>query len=75
MSLKELRKNCKLTQKEAAEVVGVSHRTFVQYENDEVGADQLRLERIKEKLMEFAAKDTSILKGKVLLITGGTGSL
>ncbi len=74
MFLKEIRKNCKLTQKDAAEIVGVPLRTFVSYENDEAKADQLKLERIKEKLLEHAAKDTSILKDKVLLITGGTGS-
>ena len=74
MTLKEIRKNCKLTQKEAADLVGVSQRSFVEYENNEEKADQLKLERIKEKLMEHAAKDTSILKDKVLLITGGTGS-
>ena len=74
MKLKEIRKNCKLTQKEAADLVGVSTRTFVEYENNEEKADSLKLERIKEKLMEHIAKDTSILKDKVLLVTGGTGS-
>ena len=74
MTLKEIRKNCKITQKRAAQIVGVSQRTYVQYELDESKADVLRLERMKEKLLEFAASDTSILKGKVLLITGGTGS-
>lgn len=74
MNLKEIRKNCKLTQKEASQIVGMALRTYVQYENDEGSADRLKLERIKEKLEEFAAKDTSILKDKVLLITGGTGS-
>lgn len=74
MILKEIRKNCRLTQQEASKIVGMPLRTFVLYENDEFNADQLKLERIKEKLMEYAAKDTSILKDKVLLITGGTGS-
>ena len=74
MTLKELRKTCKLTQKEAAEVVGMPLRTFVSYESDEKKADQIKLEGIKDRLMEYAAKDTSILKDKVLLITGGTGS-
>ena len=74
MTLKEIRKNCKLTQEEAANVIGTSLRTFVSYENDETKADALKLERMKEVLMEYAAKDTSILKDKVLLITGGTGS-
>ena len=74
MTLKEIRKNCNLTQKEAAEFIGVALRTYVLYEKEEDKADQLKLERMKEKLQEFASKDTSILKGKVLLITGGTGS-
>ena len=74
MTLKEIRKKCKLTQKEAAEIVGIPLRTYVNYENNEEGSDQLKLERIKERLEEHAAKDTSILKDKVLLITGGTGS-
>lgn len=74
MTLKELRKNCNLTQKEASDIVGISHRTYVEYENNEIEADQLKLERIKEKLQEYASKDTTILKNKVLLITGGTGS-
>ena len=74
MTLKELRKLCNLTQKEAAEKVGLSLRTYNSYEANEIEADQLKLERVKEKLEEYAASNTSILKGKVLLITGGTGS-
>ena len=74
MTLKELRKNYHLTQKEAAFIVGMSLRTYISYEVDESKADLLKLERAKEKLIEHASKDTSILKDKVLLITGGTGS-
>jgi len=74
MTLKETRKKCNLTQKEAADVVGMSLRTYVSYEADELSADSLKLERAIEKLNEHAAKDTSILNNKVLLITGGTGS-
>ena len=74
MTLKETRKNCKLTQEEAAKVVGTSLRTYVTYEKDESKADHLKLARMIEVLNEYAAKDTSILKDKVLLITGGTGS-
>ncbi len=74
MTLKELRKNCKLTQKEAALVVGMPLRTYVSYESDESNVDQIKLEGIKERLLEYMSKDTSILKDKVLLITGGTGS-
>ena len=74
MTLKEMRKNCKLTQKEVSDIVKVPLRTYVEYENNEKDVDQLRLEAIKDRLMEYMAKDTSILKDKVLLITGGTGS-
>lgn len=74
MTLKELRKKCKLTQKEAAEVTHTSLRSYTSYESDEDKADQLKLQRIKELLEEYADKDTSVLKDKVLLITGGTGS-
>lgn len=74
MTLKETRKNCKLTQEEAAKIIGMSLRTYVSYEANEKKADKLKLSRAIEILNEYAAKDTSILKGKVLLITGGTGS-
>ena len=74
MTLKETRKKCKLTQEEASKIVGVPLRTYVQYEGDEAKADTLKLERMIERLEEYASKDTSILKDKVLLITGGTGS-
>ena len=60
MTLKETRKNCKLTQEEAAKLCGVSLRTYVSYEKDEEKADQLKLERMKQVLDEAAAKDTSI---------------
>lgn len=74
MTLKELRKNCKLTQLEASKLVGISHRSYVNYENDETKADPLKLSSIKEILQNYASNNTSILKDKVLLITGGTGS-
>ncbi len=73
MTLKEIRKNCKITQEEAAKVAGISLRTYVSYENDEEKADVLKLERIKQKLLEFKNNDFS-LNDKVLLVTGGTGS-
>ena len=74
MELKELRKNCNLTQKEASEIVGVPLRTYVMYENGDKGVNELKYERMVEKLEEFKMGNTSILKDKVLLITGGTGS-
>ena len=74
MTLKELRKSCKLTQKEVSNIVNVPLRTYVEYENNEDNVDELKLEAIKDRLMEYMSKDTSVLKDKVLLITGGTGS-
>ena len=74
MTLKELRTKCKLTQKEAASISKTSLRTYISYETDEDKADQLKLQRIKQLLEEYADKDVDILKDKVLLITGGTGS-
>ena len=74
MNIKEIRKNCKLTQQEASKIVGVPLRTFVHYENNEDSVDKLKVERIKEKLEEYASNSEFILKDKVLLITGGTGS-
>ena len=74
MTLKELRKSFKLTQKEVSNIVNVPLRTYVEYENNEDNVDELKLEAIKDRLMEYMSKDTSVLKDKVLLITGGTGS-
>lgn len=74
MTLKEIRKTYRLTQKAAAKIVEVSLRTYAEYEKDEKAANPLKLERMKEILLEHAAKDPTVLKDKVLLITGGTGS-
>jgi len=74
MTLRQTRKICKLTQAQAAEVVGVPLRTYVSYETNEEKADKLKLTKMIDILQEYAAKDTSILNNKVLLITGGTGS-
>ena len=74
MTLLELRNKCKLTQKEASEITHTSLRTYCSYELDEDKANQLKLQRIKELLEEYADKDINVLKDKVLLITGGTGS-
>lgn len=49
-------------------------RSYTSYEKDEDKADQLKLQRIKELLEEYASKSTRILKDKTLLITGGTRS-
>ena len=74
MTLKEIRNHCHLTQKQAASIIGMSLRTYISYETDELSADKLKLERMKEKLEEYASNSVSILKDKILLITGGTGS-
>ena len=74
MTLKEIRKTYRLTQKAAARIVEVSLRTYAEYEKNEGAANPLKLERMKEILLEHAAKDPTVLKDKVLLITGGTGS-
>ncbi len=74
MSLLEIRKKCKITQAKAASIVGVSLRTYVSYEKNEENTDVLKLEGMKEKLNEYANNDTLVLKDKVLLVTGGTGS-
>ena len=63
-----------MTQKEAAEITKTSLRTYQSYETNDDSANQLKLQRIKELLEEQADKDISVLKDKVLLITGGTGS-
>ena len=39
MTLKETRKKCGLTQKEAANIVGMSLRTYTTYEQDELSAE------------------------------------
>ena len=74
MTLLELRNKCELTQKEASDIAHISLRTYCSYEKDEDKADQLKLQRIKQLLEEYADNDINVLKDKVLLITGGTGS-
>lgn len=74
MTLKETRLAYDLTQKKASQIVGVPLRTYALYESDESKADHLKLERMIEKLHEYASGNTTILKNKTLLITGGTGS-
>ena len=64
MTLLELRNKCKLTQKEASEITHTSLRTYCSYELDEDKANQLKLQRIKELLEEYADRDTNVLKDK-----------
>ena len=62
MTLLELRNKCKLTQKEASDLAHTSLRTYCTYEKDEDVADQLKLQRIKQLLEEYADNSTDILK-------------
>ena len=57
MLLKEIREKCKLTQKAAAQIAHTSLRTYANYEKDEINCDQLKLDRIKQMLEEYAQKN------------------
>lgn len=48
--IKELRKEKKLTQKQVAEMVGISLRSFKSYENDENKKDTIKYKYIIDKL-------------------------
>lgn len=74
MTLKEIRKKCNLTQKEAAEIVGVSLRTYFSYENNEESIDKAKINHAIEKINNYHNKSKGTLSDKILLITGGTGS-
>ena len=50
MELVELRKNNKLTQKEAALLVGIPYRTYIRYENDESYKQTYKYKKIVEDL-------------------------
>jgi len=52
MKLKEIRKKCRITQKEAAELLNISVRSYGIYESHEDSVDQLKLKAMKEKLSE-----------------------
>ncbi len=65
MTLLKIRNKCKLTQKEASEITHTSLRTYCSYEKDEDTADQLKLQRIKQLLEEYADGNVNILKDKV----------
>ncbi|MCR5332966.1 MAG: type I glutamate--ammonia ligase [Bacilli bacterium] len=53
MTIKEIRKNCRLTQEEAAKLVGIPLRTYTSYENDEENANDIKLKHIKESLNDY----------------------
>ena len=51
--LKELRIEKKLTQREVADLVGISLRSYKSYENDENKRDTLKYKYIMEQLEKF----------------------
>lgn len=57
MSIKELRKSLKLTQKEVSKLVNIPLRTYLNYENDETKVDSIKYSYIKEKLEEYGYID------------------
>ena len=50
MTLKELRKKHRITQKEAALIVGVPYRTYIRYEDDEAYQTSYKYKKILEDL-------------------------
>lgn len=57
MTLKELRKQKNLTQKQCAEYIGMPLRTYQNYENDEAKAASLKYEFMLEKLEKYGITD------------------
>ena len=53
MKLIEIRKNCRLTQEEAAKLLHVSLRTYGMYESNEQNADSLKLKAMKDSLQDY----------------------
>lgn len=63
IDLKELRSDIKMTQKEAAEVVGISLRSYKSYENDISKRNTMKYNYIVEKLskINYIDEDNGIL--------------
>ena len=59
MTLKELRKSKKLTQKECAAYLGMPLRTYINYENDGSKSTSLKYAYIMRKLSEYGFVDES----------------
>lgn len=57
MTLKELRKNKRLTQAKAAVYVGVPLRTYINYENDGAKQGSIKYKYIFEKLLAYGYID------------------
>ncbi|MFI3214274.1 MAG: helix-turn-helix domain-containing protein [Eubacteriales bacterium] len=58
-SLKELRNEKKLTQQQVAELVGISRRSYIAYENDKNKIDTIKYKYIEEKLLQINPIDES----------------
>ena len=58
-AIKELRKEQNLTQQQAAELIGISIRSFKSYENDESKAGTLKYKYILDKLKVNKSKKDS----------------
>lgn len=59
MSIKELRHELKLTQKEVSEIIDMPLRTYVNYENDSTKKGTIKYRYIEEKLHEYGRVDES----------------
>ena len=57
MTVKELRKKCRLTQKEAAELLSIPLRTYSNYENDPEKTGTIKYQYIVGKLEEVSRID------------------
>lgn len=57
MTLRELRKNKAITQKQAADFLGVPLRTYSNYENDSVKEDSIKYKYMLEKLYAYGYVD------------------
>lgn len=58
-SIKELRKECGLTQTAASQITGIPLRTYINYENDPAKAGSIKYNYIIQKLREYCFIDES----------------
>lgn len=65
MKLKEIRKNCRLTQQEAANLLKISVRSYGMYESDEEKSDQLKLQAIKDQLGDYLERQSFSSKEEI----------
>lgn len=56
MSLKELRKEKGLTQKEVSKILNIPLRTYIRYESDEQKIDTLKYNYLVEKLQQITMR-------------------